>query len=72
MEGASATGAIKIPLVRWAEAGAPRFMGTDHPTEKYPAIYKKREQIGSILVAKREQFAPNSLPFCSHFHFLTI
>ncbi len=47
-----------IYLARWAEAGAPRFMSTDHLTEKYLAICKKWEQIGSILVAKREQFAP--------------
>ena len=33
------------------EAGAPRFMSTDHLTEKYLAICKKWEQNGSILVA---------------------
>ncbi|NBH41880.1 hypothetical protein D3Z31_09880 [Lactobacillus murinus] len=67
-------------FARWAEAGAPRFMNTDHLTEKYIAICKKWEQngsnslplwgfklkweqSGSILVAKREQFAPTLLPF---------
>ena len=76
-------------FARWAEAGAPRFMNTDHLTEKYIAICKKWEQngsnslplwgfklkweqSGSILVAKREQFAPTLLPFCSHFRFWII